>query len=236
MPRRLFAADADAVAALELDALPGDRVVVKAVAPGLVHKTEAGAVTIVDKNRAAIGSAVAAMTQRLGGDGRRPAFCSASSCRTSTALGGELLLSLRWSDAHGPLVTLAPGGVQAELLAERLDGGRAAAVLSPHLGLDAQERVMERKTLPRLLAREFRGRPAPLGSGGLRRLLENALRLAEELLPDPLTELEINPLALTEAGPVALDVLARAADEPRAGGAGAPAGQARQLLRPAPSP
>ena len=208
-PRRLFAVDAEAVGGLDLDALSGERVVVKAVAPGLVHKTEAGAVAIVAKTRAEVAAAVAAMAARIADD--RAGFLICELVPHETGLGGELLLSLRWSAAHGPLVTLAPGGILAEALAERLDGGRAAAVLSPSLDLDAQEQVVHDKTLARLVAREFRGRPARLGRQGLRRLLDRALRLAAELLPDPLLELEINPLALTESGPVALDVLARPA-------------------------
>ncbi len=134
-PRRLFAADANAAAGLDLDRLPGERVVVKAVAPGLVHKTEAGAVAVVDKSPAAIAAAAAEMTGRLGG-ARAPGFLLCEHLPHDTALGGELLLSLRWSDAYGPLVTLAPGGVQTELLAAQLDGGRAAAVLSPALDLE----------------------------------------------------------------------------------------------------
>ncbi len=219
-PRRLFAVDADAVGGLDLDALPGERVVVKAVAPGLVHKTEAGAVAVVAKTRADVGSAVAAMAARLAAS--RAGFLICELVPHETGLGGELLLSLRWSAAHGPLVTLAPGGILAETLAERLDGGRAAAVLSPSLDLEVQELALQDKTVARLVAREFRGRPAALGRQGLRRLLERALQLAAELVPDPLLELEINPLALTGSGPVALDVLARPAAGGTAGSASGP--------------
>ncbi len=231
VPRRLFAPDAAAIAGLDLDALPGDRVVIKAVAPGLVHKTDAGAVVVVDRNRKAVAAAAADMAARLGGDDAA-GFLLCELVPHETALGGELLLSLRWSAAHGPLVTLAPGGIQAELLAERLDGGRAAAVLSPTLDFAAQLGVLDRKTLPQLLERGFRGRPSPLGPNGLRRLLENALRLAAELLPDPLMELEINPLALTGSGPVALDVLARPTTEPCREEPGRPLHKLDNLLRP----
>jgi acyl-CoA synthetase (NDP forming) len=240
-PRRLFAAETGAVAGLDLDRLPGERVVVKAVAPGLVHKTEAGAVAVVDKSRAAVDSAVAGMAARLAD--AEPGFLLCEHVAHETALGGEVLLSLRWSEAHGPLVTLAPGGVQTEMLAARLDRGRAAAVLSPALDLDAQLAVLAHKSLPRLLTRDFRGRPAMLGAGGrgdghgpgngLRGLLSNALRLAGALLPDRLSELEINPLALTASGPVALDVLARPAGRPRPVAPERPLDKLDRLLCPA---
>jgi acyl-CoA synthetase (NDP forming) len=231
VPRRLFATKPADVAALDLASLAGDRVVVKAVAPGLIHKTEVEAVAVVDKNLADIGSVVAAMAESLGG-GPAPGFLICEHVPHEGALGGELLLSLRWSDAYGPLVTLAPGGVQAELLAESLDGGRAAAVLSPVLDLGAQQLVLNRKTLPQLLERQFRGRPAPFEPPRLRQLLEHALHLAEQLLPDLLVELEINPLALTESGPVALDVLARPAAGPPRTELERPLNKLENLLRP----
>jgi acyl-CoA synthetase (NDP forming) len=209
-PHRLFAADAKALAELDLDGLPGKRVVLKAVAPGLVHKTERGAVATVEKSHGAIAQAADEMAPRLG-DGAAPGFLLCEHIAHDDALGGELLLSLRWSAAYGPLVTLAPGGVQAELLADRLDGGRAAAVLSPALALAPQRAVLERKTLPRLLTHGHRGRPPSLGRDGLEELLRRALELAEVLLPQQLSELEINPLVLTASGPIALDVLARPA-------------------------
>ena len=231
VPRRLFAAAVGAVDDLDLDRLSGERVVVKAVAPGLVHKTEAGAVAVVEKSRAAVGSAAAGMAERLG-SAAQCGFLLVEHLPHDTALGGELLLSLRWSDAYGSLVTLAPGGVQTELLSERLDGGRAAAVLSPSLDLEAERLVMERKTLPGLLERGFRGGEAPLGPKGLRRLLEHALSLAGELLPHHLLELEINPLAVTRAGPVALDVLARPAGRTPPRAAERPLEKLDRLLRP----
>ena len=232
VPARAFAADAAALADLDLGALPGDRVVLKAVAPGLVHKTEAGAVAVVARNREAIRAAAAGMSRRLG-DGAEPGFLVCEHLAHDTALGGELLLSLSWSAAHGPLVTLAPGGVQAELLAERLDGGRAAAVLSPALGLEAQLRALRGKTLPRLLESGHRGRPAPLGRPGMRRLLARAVELADELMPCPLGELEINPLVVTPSGAVALDVLARASAAAPARPAPRPLDKLDRLLRPA---
>ena len=229
-PRRLLVRGAAAAAEIDLDSLPGERLVVKAVAPGLMHKTEAGAVQLVDKRPEALRRAVATMAERLAD--RAEGFLLFEHVPHDTDLGGELLLSLRWSAEFGPLVTLAPGGVRAELFGERLDGGHSAAVLSPALVPAGRRLALERKTLPRLLAEGFRGRPPIFGRERLRRMLEHALGLAEELLPGQLSELEINPLALAEAGPVALDVLARPAGQRQPEPPPRPLDRLARLLRP----
>ena len=90
----------------------GDRVVVKVV-PGLVHKTEAGGVTVVPS-----GDASAAIEQMASRVPDAMQFLVAEYVEHPAEPGGELLAGMRWTDAFGPIVTLGPGGTATEFLAE----------------------------------------------------------------------------------------------------------------------
>ncbi len=173
---------------LDLDALP-ERLVVKAVVPGLVHKTEAGAVAAVSRDRVA--EAMAGMAA-LGPE----AFLVMEEIPHEREPGGELLLSLRWSREHGPVVTLALGGVAAEAL------GVPPALATPDLPLKLPP-VLEALATGRL-----RGRAGRCAPGALRALVDGLLEAAP-LLPDVLLELELNPVVRAGGAWVALDAVAR---------------------------
>ena len=108
VPRSVFVRDPREAEGLDLGT---PRLVVKAVSPAIVHKTEAGAVAIVPRALAA--EAVADMARRLAAypvEGFRVFAC----VEHERSLGRELLLGMRWTEDFGPVVTLAAGGVYAE--------------------------------------------------------------------------------------------------------------------------
>jgi acyl-CoA synthetase (NDP forming) len=200
------AADPDALDAASLAALGTDRVVVKAVAAGLAHKTESGGVAVVPAARDAVATAVAAMRSRIPD---AVAFSVNAFVAHDAGPGGELLVGLRWTEDVGPVVTVGLGGIHAEALAGDLRPGRATAILSP--ALTARSRLAElllATTAVRLAATAQRGRPpvAPL-----ERIVETVDRFldlaATACGPGLLAELEVNPFAATLRGLVALDVL-----------------------------
>jgi acyl-CoA synthetase (NDP forming) len=206
-PTQRLVAGPQEAARLDLAEFKSDRVVVKAASPVLPHKTDVGAVQVVPATAAAVQEAVSRMAVRLSAYPIR-GYVIAEYVPHSEALGGELLLGLRNTDDFGPVVVVGPGGVHAELLAQSLSPGADLAVLTGGL-FDTQH-------LAQLLA----DRPATRVAGGLGRdrctllPLERLATLAERLLAfagtsagAQLAELEINPLALTPDGPVALDVL-----------------------------
>lgn len=221
VPRHTVVSDAAEAATLDLSPFPGDRVVVKVVSAAILHKSDVGGVRVVDKEPTAVAEAVTAMARRLAD--REPAaqvegFGIFEHVAHDRSFGGELLLGLRWTADFGPVVTLGPGGVFTEHLAARLAPGREAAILSPVL-----TPVHE---LPELLAAQavigpltggVRGRAPRLPMHGLTALLVRWLDFAAVACPVQVAELEVNPLVITESGPVALDALLRlgSGEEPR---------------------
>jgi len=138
---------------VDLDAVPGDRVVLKIVSPDIVHKTEAGGVRIVDKTLDEVIAAFDAMLARvpaayaefLDGDEHgledgTPATADALRRRIvgvllcqyveSDARGfaTELFVGVRRTTEFGPIITAGLGGVEMETLARETRKGSAVAI------------------------------------------------------------------------------------------------------------
>ncbi len=192
VPRVAPAADA----LRDLDAFPGDLVVVKALAPGLAHKTELGGVRVVEKAPAAVEAAVVAV---------RRAIPAAERCVVmefvphDPGLFGELLMGVRWTDAFGPVMTVGLGGVHADLLAAVAGG---PVVLSA--GSDAGSALASAR-LGRMLPGGYRGVPGAFPAAALAAMVERWLRFAARAMPEHVAEFEVNPLVAGPGGPTALD-------------------------------
>jgi len=202
---------------VDLEAMPGERVVVKALAPGLIHKTETGAVAVVGKTE------VAATMAEMGA--RIPAaqsFLVAEYVDHDPGLWGEILLGMRWTDEFGPVVTFGLGGTAAEFLTG-LAGDRANAVFSPALR-DGVAGALDGLAVTAPLTGGFRGGEPSVDRPGLEALIGRMLDLAARTMPADISEFEINPLTFTDRGPVALDAMCRIGP--------APVAEARPDLRP----
>ncbi len=207
VPAQRFVRDAAAITSVDVGAFPGDRVVLKVASPALLHKTDVGGVMVVPRDAGSVAAAVGDMAQRLAGY-PIAGFTLSEYVPHSDALGGELLVGLRYTADFGPVVTVGPGGIHAELLARHLTPGTELAVIAD--GLTARERI------PAVLAEHpVTGIAGGLGRGGralipleqLAAVLESLLAFAATPPGRRVAELEINPLALAADGPVALDVL-----------------------------
>jgi acyl-CoA synthetase (NDP forming) len=234
VPVHELVAGAGEAAAVDLDRFPSDRLVIKVVAPGIVHKSDAGGVVVVSRDRAAMVAAIAAMAARFAAAGVEVAgFSVAEHVEHDGSFGGELLLGARWSDEFGPVVTLGPGGIYAEHLATSLREGVAAAILSPSATPAARlEAILAEKAITPAIIGGLRGRPPRLAMPRLLELIRSFLAFAARSIPDELAELEINPLALCARGPVALDAFARLGRGVAPAAAARPLEKLRQLLEP----
>jgi len=239
VPHHELVSDAEAVAALDLSPFPGDRVVVKAVSRELPHKSEAGAVRMVERTPAAVARAVEEMAGRLTGVAVA-GYGVFELVPHEAGVAGELLLGMRWTEDFGPVVTVGPGGVETELLAKSLAPGQGTAILSPLLleapdPAEAVRAVLASRPLLRSATEPFRGREPAVGLEELAAVVVRFLEAADRLLPEKLSEIELNPVALTRRGPVALDAagtLGRAPDQQPARRPDRPLDKIGRLLAP----
>jgi acyl-CoA synthetase (NDP forming) len=165
----------------------GGRVVVKALAPDLLHKSDAGAVELdlgPDEAAEAFGRVVAA--------------AGAAGVPTERALiatmaaddGLELIVGSRWDPQFGPLIMVGAGGVESEVHED------VCVDLAP-IDAEAATAMLERLRIAPLL-QGFRGSP-PLDLGAAAEAVAAVSRFAAAAGPT-LAELDLNPVAVYPEG------------------------------------
>jgi acetate---CoA ligase (ADP-forming) len=180
----------------------GGEVALKAIATGLIHKTEAGAVRIRLDGAANVSFAANEMTEKLKALDQPP---SGFVVQRMAEPGVEMLIGVAHDPQFGPVVACGAGGTQVELLRD------VSIRLTPLAQEDASEMIRELKTYPLLTG--FRGAPvcdvAALQDGLLR------LSAMVEDLPQ-IAELDFNPFVVHQSGASILDARIKVtAVEPR---------------------
>ena len=177
----------------------GAPVALKAVAPGLVHKTEAGGVatglrgaTAIRRAAARMRADVAAAGYRLTGFLVQPMVSGSVEIHVGVGSDGPL----------GPLVACAAGGVTAELIDD------VSVRLAPLDGGDAGEMLRELAIYP--LLDGYRGAPAVDVAA-----LEDVIRRVGALATDhpAIAELDCNPVIVGPGGASIVDMRVRVAAE-----------------------
>jgi acyl-CoA synthetase (NDP forming) len=212
--------------------LPGDRVVLKAVASGLLHKTDVGAVRIVPKGPHEVRMAAEEMARSMSGVDLR-GFLVQELVPFAPELGSEALLSLRWDREFGSLVTFGIGGTHAEAVTRAMREEAALAIFpAGRNGRSSVEQELSGLLVTDLMTRPQRGRPPRLAMERLVEVVDRLAAAAPALLPELLQEVEINPLVIQGDSLMALDVVARIHGEGPAPAPDRPLEKIECLLRP----
>jgi len=184
-------ADAAAAAAAEL----GGAVAVKAVAPGLVHKTELGAVALGVSGAVAVRETGERMAARLAEAGHA---VSGFLVQRMAPEGVEMLVGVAHDPLFGPVVACGAGGVTAEVMKD------VAVRITPLTDLDARAMVRTLRSYP--LLEGFRGAPAA-NVGSLEDVL---LRVGALVEAHPeVAEMDLNPVVVSPSGAVIVDARVR---------------------------
>jgi acetyl coenzyme A synthetase (ADP forming)-like protein len=173
----------------------GYPLVAKAIAPGLVHKSDVGGVALGLESALDVRLAVAAMRDRLTAAGYR---LESVLLQRQVDGGLEALVGVVGDPTFGPLIVCGAGGVQVELLRD------VSFRLPPVTDLDAAEMIDRLRARP--LFDGYRGAP-PADRAALVELLQKLSALVEEL-PE-LYELDLNPVKVQRPGEGAIVVDAR---------------------------
>jgi acetyl coenzyme A synthetase (ADP forming)-like protein len=176
-------APADAVATAERLGYP---LVAKAVAPGLLHKSDVGGVVTGLETTAAVADAVATLERRMRTIGAR---LDAVILQRQVHGGIEALVGVTTDPTFGPLLVCGLGGVLVELLHD------VSFRLTPVTDVDAHDMIDRLRA--RKLLDGYRGMPA----GDRDALADVIMRVSAlvEVVPE-VRELDLNPVKVLEPG------------------------------------
>jgi acyl-CoA synthetase (NDP forming) len=167
----------------------GFPVVLKAIHRDIIHKTEMGAVAVGIPGIEQLKAAWESMHAR---------FPDAAWLIQPFLPGDvEVIVGARRDPVFGPVVVFGAGGIMTELYHD------VSMRIAPLTGADALEMIEETKAAE--LMRGFRGLP----EHDPREVAEIIVKTGELMLGQPsVLELDVNPLLLTEKGPIAVDAMA----------------------------
>jgi acetate---CoA ligase (ADP-forming) len=202
-----------AIAAAERIGFP---VALKAVAEGLLHRSDVGGVRIGLVSADEVRSAGAEMLARI-------PSASGLLVQGMVERGLELIVGVKRDPVFGPFVVVGLGGIWVEAL------GDVALRLAPVSSADGYAMLDELRGSA--LLRGERGQP-PVDRGALVRLLENVSQLALEH-PD-IAELDLNPVIASAHGCTAVDakIVRRTPDRTAVRPAGGADGAVARMLAP----
>jgi acyl-CoA synthetase (NDP forming) len=222
----------DTVSTLELSDFTGEKVVIKVVSPDILHKSDVGGVVIASREHEAIADSIVRMQKGLQGRDVR-GFLVSEYVPYDPSLGGELLFGARWTDDFGVVVTYSAGGIYTDVLARYFKEGAGAAVAST-AGLDraTAEKAVRRVAVTSLVTGQLRGQTPRIGLIELVDMFMRFAGLANAVVPEYLSEIEVNPFVISRGRLLALDVLAKCGTRTRPELTERPVHKIRNLLEP----
>ena len=178
----------------------GGPIALKAIGPGLVHKTDAGAVRLGLRSRVAVLRAATEMEAALRRDGLAP---TGFLVQRMAPAGVEILVGVVNDPSFGPVLACGAGGTATELLKD------VAVRITPLTEDDA--RAMPRSLSIFPLLDGYRGAPKT-NVGALEQLL---LRVSELVESNPeIAELDLNPVIVHPSGVSVVDARVRLQEAP----------------------
>jgi acetate---CoA ligase (ADP-forming) len=178
----------------------GGQVALKAVAPGLVHKTEAGAVRLDLAGKDETEEAAERMLKKLETTGLEG---TGFIVQPMVEAGIEMLVGVTHDPVFGPIVVCGAGGVLVEMLKD------VVVRITPLTNQDASEMVRSLKTFP--LLNGYRGGPR-YDVKALEQLILRVGALVEDI--HEIGELDLNPVIVSpeEQGVSLVDARVRVAE------------------------
>ena len=193
VPRNIVVAPDDHDAIVAAGEKLGFPLVLKAVAPGIVHKTEAGAVMVNLTSSPALSDAIRSMKRMVQAHAPNTQI-HAFLIEKMLPLGLELLIGVLRDRQFGPSVSVGLGGVWVEAIKD------AAFGILPMSHEEMSGMIAQ--TRAGMFLRGFRGTP-PFDEEAVHLIITNLSKLLND--HQEIRELELNPVRVYEHGAAALD-------------------------------
>jgi acetyl coenzyme A synthetase (ADP forming)-like protein len=173
----------------------GSGVALKAIAPGVLHKSDAGAVKLGLKTSRTVVRAATAMAESLRDSGHE---VEGFQVQRMVEQGVEMIVGVVQDQHFGPVLACGAGGTATELLKD------VAVRITPITRGEARRMVRSLKTFPQLDG--YRGAPR----ADVAALEDVLLRVSALVEAHPkIAEMDLNPLIVHPTGAVAVDARIR---------------------------
>jgi acyl-CoA synthetase (NDP forming) len=173
----------------------GSDIALKAIVPGLVHKSDAGAVRLRLHGARTVEAAAAAMEKAFEAEGRPP---SGYEVQRMAGAGVEMIVGVVQDQHFGPVLACGAGGAATELVKD------VEVRITPITAGEASRMVRALKTFP--LLDGFRGAP----KADVAALEDVLLRVSALVEAQPeIAEMDLNPLIVSADGALAVDARVR---------------------------
>ena len=173
----------------------GSPLALKAIARGVLHKTDAGGVRLGLKGQAAVEQAAEEMADAFAAAGHP---VDRFQLQPMVPPGVEMIVGVVQDEHFGPVLACGAGGTATELIKD------VAVRITPITAGDASRMVRSLKTFP--LLDGYRGAP----KADVRALEDVLLRVSALVEAHPqVAEMDLNPLVVHEHGTVAVDARVR---------------------------
>jgi len=170
----------------------GERVALKGIAPGLIHKTDAGLVRL-NLDGESVHAAAVEMKRRV-------SSIDGFLVQQMAEPGAEMIVGVAHDPQFGPVVACGAGGVLVELIKD------VSVRLTPLSVEDAAAMIRELRTFP--LLEGYRGSP-PRDVRALEEILLRIGALVDDI--PSIAELDLNPVLVHEHGATIVDARVRVA-------------------------
>ncbi|HTG01973.1 MAG TPA: acetate--CoA ligase family protein [Nitrospirota bacterium] len=193
VPRHVVVVPDDERAVVTAGEKLGFPLVLKAVSPAIVHKTEAGAVMVNITTSEALTDAIQSMKRIIAAQAPG-AEIHAFLLEKMLPLGLEVLIGVVRDSQFGPSVSFGLGGIWVEAIKDVAFG------ILPMTHEEISDMIAQ--TRAALFLKGFRGTP-PFDEEALHLIIANLTKLVDD--HPEIRELELNPVRVYEHGAAALD-------------------------------
>lgn len=184
-----------------------DKIVVKVVSHDILHKSDVGGVKILPNIQSEVVAAIEDMERKFKRNNVE-GYTINEFIRYDASLGHELLFGIRWTDDFGPVMTFGPGGIYTEFLSHSFIPGKDVTILHPEFANEQRiKKAVDKIALSSLIFGGLRGQKGYTTYPVIKDAIDRFLLVAKEFMPRFISEFEVNPLVLTDRGPIALDIL-----------------------------
>ena len=209
IPKYIFLKTDEDSTKVNLENFSTDKLVAKVVSSEIWHKTDMGAIQIIPKAQSSLQKTIESFLQKFKHH-HINGFTLHEYVPYESVFGSEILISIRWTEDYGFIITYGMGGIYTEFICQTFQSEKAITMFSPEL-IEQKDlpHILNKVATTKFLTKSFRGQKPKINIKKIIKIIEKIILLCQYLKPGEISEFEINPLVVYQQDFIALDILGR---------------------------